>query len=318
MSREIHDFDVSIIVPVYNRQDTIVDSLRSLLVQTVPPSEIIVINDGSTDDTKARIEDIGVEFEERGIRFLYKYQTNAGKAAALNRGIQLAGNNWIAFNDSDDIWRTDKLEIQRNCLEEFPSCNAAFSDCRYINNSSLDRSPFEIRGLKVNSKYSKFTDSLMQIVKSPYGIYMQTMIVNRSVANKVFPLDNSLKVSQDIDLLFRIAMYTDFCYTGQKLVDIDRTPTRNDNLTKEYGLKSIHRLETMGRIFNEWRKAASQRKDLRRSLSELVSNNRQTLGYELRQLDRRKEARAAFINAFKENPSLKNVIRMFWSIARCF
>ena len=57
MNHKIRDFDVSIVVPVYNRQDTISDSLRSLLVQTIPPSEVIVINDGSTDDTETIVNE---------------------------------------------------------------------------------------------------------------------------------------------------------------------------------------------------------------------------------------------------------------------
>jgi len=103
-------FSVSCVIPTYNRADFILDAVRSALIQTYPVNEIIVIDDGSTDDTSSVLQSI------RDPRLRYAYQPNAGISKARNVGIHLASGNIIAFLDSDDIWYPNKLEKQLACL----------------------------------------------------------------------------------------------------------------------------------------------------------------------------------------------------------
>jgi glycosyltransferase involved in cell wall biosynthesis len=100
---------VSVIIPTYNAGALIAQTLDSVLAQTYQPHEIVVIDDGSTDDT-GRV--LGA-YEGR-LRILE--QENAGVARARNRGIESATGDWLAFVDADDLWRTDKLEIQIRSL----------------------------------------------------------------------------------------------------------------------------------------------------------------------------------------------------------
>jgi glycosyltransferase involved in cell wall biosynthesis len=102
--------DVSVLVPSYNRADLLRITLRSICAQSVPPLEIIVVDDGSTDHTPQ----VCAEFGE-AIRVIR--QNNSGLPAARNAGIQAAKGKWIAFCDSDDLWRQDKLEVQLRVLE---------------------------------------------------------------------------------------------------------------------------------------------------------------------------------------------------------
>ncbi len=100
---------VSVIVPTYNRSAWIGATLRSVLAQSCQPREILVVDDGSTDDTEAVVSAFG-----GGVR--YERQANAGVSAARNRGAQLATSEWLAFVDSDDLWHPLKLEAQLAAL----------------------------------------------------------------------------------------------------------------------------------------------------------------------------------------------------------
>ncbi|MCT2398390.1 glycosyltransferase family 2 protein [Novosphingobium mangrovi (ex Huang et al. 2023)] len=105
---------ISVVIPAYNAQDTIADTLRSVQAQTHDALEIIVVDDGSRDDT-ARI--IG-EFAAADPRFRHVLQENAGVAAARNNGWRQASSDLIAFVDADDLWTRDKIERQLAVLSE--------------------------------------------------------------------------------------------------------------------------------------------------------------------------------------------------------
>ena len=103
---------ISVIIPTYNRENKIIDAVRSVLEQTYINIEVIVIDDGSTDDTYLMLDKI----EDK--RLKYVYQENSGACVARNRGIKEAKGKYIAFHDSDDIWHKDKLEKQIRVLEK--------------------------------------------------------------------------------------------------------------------------------------------------------------------------------------------------------
>lgn len=102
---------VSIIIPTYNRAEYVVEAIRSAQAQTYPLKQIIVVDDGSCDDTARRVAEVeGVE---------YFYQGNRGQGAARNRGLRLAKGEYVASLDSDDLWGEDFLARSVECLEAF-------------------------------------------------------------------------------------------------------------------------------------------------------------------------------------------------------
>lgn len=104
---------VSIIIPTYNRADVLAASIQSVLQQTYTDFELLIIDDGSTDNTDMVVESI----DDKRIRYL-KMPENKGVAAARNEGIRQARYNYIAFQDSDDYWKPEKLEKQMNLLTQ--------------------------------------------------------------------------------------------------------------------------------------------------------------------------------------------------------
>ena len=118
--------NVSVVVPAYNRAHQIAGLLRSVLAQTRPPLEIIVVDDGSTDDTESVCAGFGSALR-------YVRQANAGVSAARNHGASFARGELIAFADSDDAWRADKLAAQVAALEANADAGWCISGCSLIN-----------------------------------------------------------------------------------------------------------------------------------------------------------------------------------------
>ena len=119
---------VSVIIPSYNRARQLKATLSSVFAQTLPPFEVFLVDDGSTDDTAEVLTAFKREFADWGHRLRNIHQENQGKSVALNRGLQDAGGDWIAFNDSDDLWHKEKLSLQFDALRQFPDCGGCFSD----------------------------------------------------------------------------------------------------------------------------------------------------------------------------------------------
>ena len=115
---------VSIIVPTYNRARCVGRAIDSALAQTYGEVSVIVVNDGSTDDTRALIHDT----YGRDPRVRYVHKQNGGVSSARNHGIRLADGAFTALLDSDDVWKPFKLEVQLACLRAFPGAGMVWSD----------------------------------------------------------------------------------------------------------------------------------------------------------------------------------------------
>ena len=118
---------VSVIIPTYNRSVLLERALRSIFNQTTRPAQVIVVDDGSSDDTSKRV---CAEFPE--VRYIR--QCNQGVSSARNRGILEAREEWLAFLDSDDEWLPDKLQVQTRALEENPGFLVCHSNEIWIRN----------------------------------------------------------------------------------------------------------------------------------------------------------------------------------------
>ena len=113
--------DITVVIPTYNRYEFLKRALASVYAQSYPPKEVIVVDDGSTDNTSQIKQDF--------IDAKYIYQTNSGVSSARNLGIKNSASEWIAFLDSDDEWDIDKLKLQ----VEFHKNNPDFLMCSLIN-----------------------------------------------------------------------------------------------------------------------------------------------------------------------------------------
>jgi glycosyltransferase involved in cell wall biosynthesis len=226
---------VSVVIPTYNRAAKVGDTIESVLTQTVTDLEIIVVDDGSSDDTGK------VLGEGFGDRIRYYAQANQGVSAARNNGIAEARGEWIAFLDSDDIWESEKLEWQFKALERFaPQCGACYTDIRLLNNPET-RTLFQMaeEGCRHEEAMGVNTDVLTRLVR-PGGAGMEvcisSLLARADVVRKAGGFDLSLGFYADSEFMFRLAMLTGYCYVNRPLVWFDRSPaeTRHVGASKEW------------------------------------------------------------------------------------
>lgn len=114
---------VSVVIPTYNRPRRVVQALESVLAQTHRDFEVIIVDDGSTDETRERLRPL---LHESRVR--YVYQNNAGVAAARNAGIARSSAEIVSFLDSDDLWKPNKLECEVSFMSRHPEAGGVFSD----------------------------------------------------------------------------------------------------------------------------------------------------------------------------------------------
>lgn len=226
---------VSVIIPTYNRATQVRNAIESVLVQTFSDFEVIVVDDGSSDDT-GKI--LGKVF---GDRIRYYFQTNQGLSAALNKGLTEAQGEWIAFLDSDDLWVKDKLEWQFKALERFtPQCGACYTDVRFLNHPET-RTMFQMaeESDRPEGTMGVNTDILKLLVR-PGGAGMvvcpSSFVARADIVKRTGGFDLNLRFGMDSDFLFRLAMLTGFCYVNRPLVWFDRSPveTRHVGVSKEW------------------------------------------------------------------------------------
>jgi glycosyltransferase involved in cell wall biosynthesis len=239
---------VSALIPTYNRRAHTCRAIDSILAQTMPVDEIIVVDDGSTDGT-------GDEVRSRyGSRVTVFRQANAGVSAARNCGIRAARGEWLAFLDSDDVWLPEKLALQFAAIStlgasEFGAC---FTDCVFDGNAEMRLSAFKAAGLESPSRFGAFSDPAKYVLARHPVMFVQNLLVRRSLIEELGGFDEAMVVSEDTDILFRLALRTKVCFVAETLVRIDRTPSRQVGLCELYGSKDDRVYDALERMYNKW------------------------------------------------------------------
>jgi len=179
----------SVIVPTYNMARYLGDALDSVFAQTRQPGEVIVVDDGSTDDTRAIVG----RYSDR-VRYIH--QSNAGVSAARNAGLRAASHEYIALLDADDIWAPDKLAAQIPLLEQDPSIGLVCSDF------AIERAD----GRRVPSYFAAHPwddhGDVFEGVFSGWSIPPSSVVFRWGAAGE---FDESLTVGEDLHLFLRIA-----------------------------------------------------------------------------------------------------------------
>lgn len=183
---------VSVIIPTYNRSARILLSVKSVLNQTYSNIELIVVDDGSTDDTVQKLNKIHDD------RLIVLQQTNQGACAARNLGIEHARGKYIAFNDSDDTWKKIKLEEQ---MEKLHEKNADLVFCKLImhKEKQMDVVPHD------------FNEGYLSPNSNVIGISTQTIMGKADIFKKN-KFDIEMPRLQDAELMIRlISKYKIYC-----------------------------------------------------------------------------------------------------------
>jgi glycosyltransferase involved in cell wall biosynthesis len=185
-----------VIVPTYDSSALISRAVTSILAQTSPVDEVIVVDDGSTDDTAAVVRGFG-----RSVR--YAYQANAGASAARNLGMRLATCQWIAFLDADDEWFPWKIQRQKAVLQANPnlkwcSCNPEL----FAHGAGVPGTSPEVAERLLSPRGTVHFFAASPALNFGTGSYL----IHRSVLEEAGQFDTGLTRGEDRDMWWRIAL----------------------------------------------------------------------------------------------------------------
>ena len=195
-------FNISVIIPTFNRRHTLNRAINSVLNQTLKPAKIIVVDDGSTDGT-----DEWLQLHHPSIKLIS--QSNCGVSSARNLGIQHAQTDWISLLDSDDEWLKDKLEKQVNLLLKNPNILFCHTDEIWVRN-----------GVRVNQgkKHQKYGGMIFENCLDMCRISPSSTLFHKTLLDDVGVFDEDLKVCEDYDLWLRITAKYPVLYLDEPLI----------------------------------------------------------------------------------------------------
>ena len=300
---------ISVIVPTYNRSAFLPSTIGSIFDQTTPVHEVLVIDDGSTDETAAVVKGIAESNPEWKRRLRYIRQDNLGKSTALNVGLQAATGDWIAFNDSDDRWLAEKLELQCKAFGHYPEAGACFTDARFVNNRTLQTTAFACSQRSYATTFGIEHD-VPSLHAAASSVFMQTVVVRADLMRRLGGFDAAIRMSMDTDFVFRLGLLTPLCYVNLPLVEIDRTEGRLLGLTTQHPLRSVERLEVHEYLQTKWLSLTEQsRPDLRKALLNRRTSTQSELANRHLQRNEIATARSVMGRAASQNPKFRIVVK---------
>lgn len=210
------------VIPTFNRSSMLKRAIDSVLHQTVRCSELIIVDDGSTDDTPKLLSELAASPEK--VCKVYRLD-NSGPAAARNYGVRRALFPYIAFLDSDDHWHRQKLEIQYQYLIDNPACRISHTREKWLR-----------RGRHLNQKKKHIPgdgDIFAQSLRL-CAVGMSTIMMQRKLFDQVGFFDESLRCCEDYDLWLRISCRYPFLLVDKPLTI--KEGGREDQVSSQYGL----------------------------------------------------------------------------------
>lgn len=201
---------VSVILPTFNRSRVLGRAIQSVLAQTFSELELIIVDDGSADDTASLVAAI----KDPRIRYI-RHSGNLGAAAARNTGIRAAASEWLAFQDSDDEWLPDKLEKQWAAARGAPGM-VIYCGFRRRRGESFFYTPH--KGIR-----QREGDVLGELLLGNF-VSTQTILIRKELLEEIGGFDDSLPRLQDWDVAIRLAMKYPFRLVDEPLVRVNHSP----------------------------------------------------------------------------------------------
>ena len=239
---KIEDYKISIVIPTFNRIGSLPRALDSALNQTYQPSEIIVVDNGSSDGTTKLLRE-----RYPSIRLLI--EKKLGVSAARNKGIRHSKFQWIALLDSDDAWDKTKLEKQKNALASSQDhFRLVHTDEIWIRN-----------GNKFNQmkKHQKFGGDIFNNCLSLCCISPSSVLINKNIFKEVGYFDESLPVCEDYDLWLKICSQEKILFINQKLTL--KYGGHKDQLSKTYWGMDRFRIKSLENLILNYKLKPDQK-----------------------------------------------------------
>jgi glycosyltransferase involved in cell wall biosynthesis len=224
---------VSVIVPTYNRASWLEETLRSVVSQTFKDFELIVIDDGSIDNTSQIMQ----SFPDAQY---FNMEKNSGVSRARNLGLDHAKGEFICFLDSDDLWDERKLEVQLHWMENNIDSQVCYTNEIWIRN-----------GVRVNpmNKHRKYTGDIFRYCLALCIVSPSSVMLRKELFDKVGNFDESLPACEDYDLWLRIAVKNTFHFIEEPL--IIKRGGHADQLSRKYWGMDRFRVSALKKLLDQ-------------------------------------------------------------------
>ncbi|MCF7834034.1 MAG: glycosyltransferase [Candidatus Pacebacteria bacterium] len=232
---------IDAIIPAYNGARFILQALDSVVNQTLPPNKIIVVDDGSTDNTNKIVSNYA---KNSKIEIKIVQKENGGLSSARNAGIKESNAYFIGFLDADDVWTPEKLSEQIKIFEDTEFGNLGLVYCDYFiidKNGNVNKKEKKIP-LNQGIRGSAFPFLLVgnKVLSSGSGV-----LIKKEVFNTVGYFDESLKYAEDWDMWLRISQKYEIDYSVKRLVKIRR---HDENMTKS----KLNKIKGEAKFYKKW------------------------------------------------------------------
>ncbi|HEV8584144.1 MAG TPA: glycosyltransferase [Methylomirabilota bacterium] len=305
---------VSVVIPTYNRGHVVGEAIASALAQTHRNLEVVVVDDGSTDDTPARV----VRVPDRRMR--YVRVPHAGVSAARNAGIAVASGDLVSFLDSDDLWRPGKLALEIATLAAYPAAGGVFCDLEKRDGATVV--PSFMRATKVFSRLlagdRAYPDGLLLSPRALHVCLLQevpiktpALTLRRAPLHEAGGFDERWSSSEDWEFLLRFTRRQPLVYLDRPLAVIRVSPDSLHRRDQERGDRTMLRL-----LATERRRLVDR--DARRAAAAGIVERAKHLSWYYRDRGRRWAAMRACLHGFRLAPSPELLLRalMVWGPPR--
>ncbi len=233
---------VSVIIPTFNRSSMVVEAVESVLAQTCAELEVIVVDDGSTDDTRERLRSYGQRL------VLVVNEENRGVSAARNRGIRQSRGEFVALLDSDDLWRPEKIQRQLDFFSTHPQAMICQTEEIWVR-----------RGRRVNprQKHRKYSGYIFPHCLPLCIVSPSAVMIKRELLSRVGLFDEQLPACEDYDLWLRIAVREPIFLLDEPL--IVKRGGHDDQLSHTIPSLDKYRIQALCKLLHNERLSEEQR-----------------------------------------------------------
>jgi hypothetical protein len=306
----------SVIIPTYNRARYVRCAIESVLGQSVQDCEIIVVDDGSKDNTRQVVEGFGEK-----IRFLY--QENKGVSSARNHGLRAAKGDWIAFLDSDDEWSSQYLARQADIISHFQGIVGSILNSQEV---GLGEPVDNFAERKLLPMFGASTEILIPepfatVIRNHISI-LNTCVFRRDTISDGLLFDESLTIGEDLEFIAKMGLKGPFVLSKVIGAVIYRRQEALSNLSAQFFKQGLWTRHCWRSVYDRFLQAESLSRDQRLALQQKFAANQRALGNLYLETRRISEARNAYWDALRAEHSLASAVRLALSylplrIGRC-
>lgn len=302
---------VSVVIPTYNRAKYVVKAIDSVLAQTYTDYEVIIIDDGSTDNTCEVLK----PYTDR---IQYIHQDNAGVSAARNTGIRAAKGKWIAFLDSDDEWLPKKLSIQMRDVQKRPDVCAHITNVTFNPPNGRPISLFEVRNFRIHGADGFIIERPFQYVLNYEIAVTSSLVVRRDILFDSGLFDTGLSIGEDVDLFLRVALQGPWAGSNIELLNYYRRKESTISLSRHPRCDQRHLYETIVYVLEKIRNSPKLSNEEQRLLNHKLSGWVFRLAMRQLQEGDKEKARKNFNRSLELDRSLKSLIKFVLTLFPSF